>query len=501
MPLLDSQPWAVWSIVLPLAGAVLSFLSPRRAPMTALAVAAAIPVCAVGLAWQVWRLGPQRLLLGGWDAPLGIQLYVDGFSAVMVLLTALVASAISVYARPYLSDSVQRDSSGDDGSKYRHFWPVWLFLWAGMNALFLSGDIFNLYVTLELIGLAAVTLTALGGTARAVTAAMRYLLVGLLGSLFYLLGVALVYGAYATVDLTLIATRITPIPVAWVAMGLMTAGLVMKTALFPLHFWLPPAHASAPAPVSAALSALVIKASFYLLVRLWFWAFAPIVTPCAAQLLGLLGAAAVLWGSFQALRADRLKLLVAYSTVAQVGYLFLAFPLALTPSTRFAAWGAAAYLALSHAFAKAAMFLAAGTVLHVAGHDRIRDLDGTSQRVPVTMFAFGLAGVSIMGLPPSAGFVSKWVMINAALTSGRWWWAVVLVAGGLLAAAYVFRVITHTFTRLPNVPPASVPRSLEWAPLGLALLALVLGVAAPYTFDLLQVGAPASGDLLAGPQP
>jgi formate hydrogenlyase subunit 3/multisubunit Na+/H+ antiporter MnhD subunit len=147
---------------------------------------------------------------------------------------------------------------------------------------------------------------------------MRYLLVSLLGSLAYLLGVALLYHTFGSVDIALLAEQMEPSPAVWAAMGLMSAGLLLKTALFPLHFWLPPAHASAPAPVSALLSALVVKASFYILLRLWLEIF-PLTNSALGQLLGLLGAAAVLWGGLQALRQTQLKMLIAYSTVSQLG--------------------------------------------------------------------------------------------------------------------------------------------------------------------------------------
>jgi formate hydrogenlyase subunit 3/multisubunit Na+/H+ antiporter MnhD subunit len=193
---------------------------------------------------------------------LGIDLYADGLSLLMLMVTALVGLGISVYSSGYF----KRD-------KAVHFWPLWMFLWAALNALFLSGDIFNLYVTLELMGLAAVALVALAGGADALTSAMRYLLVSLLGSLAYLLGVALLYHGFGSVDIAILAQRVEPSPAARAAVGLMSVGLLLKTALFPLHFWLPPAHASAPAPVSALLSALVVKASFYILLRLWLEIF------------------------------------------------------------------------------------------------------------------------------------------------------------------------------------------------------------------------------------
>lgn len=474
-------PWGIVLIVLPLAAAMAAFVWPRVAQMLALFCGLAIALAVVGLALQLWHHGVLHHALGGWDTPLGIGLYADGLNLVLLSATALVGLAVSVYAAAYFTVEAGR-----------RFWPLWLFLLGALNALFLSADVFNLYVTLELLGLSTVSLTALTGGRAALGGAMRYLLATLSGSLAYLLGVALLYHAFGSVDIATLAERITPVPAAWTALGLMSAGLILKTALFPLHFWLPPAHASAPSPVSAVLSALVIKASFYILMRLWLTVFGPLAGDGVAALLGLLGAAAVLWGSVQALRQTRLKLLVAYSTVAQIGYLFLAFPLAA--ATTVTAWNAAAYLALSHALAKAAMFLAAGNLLHFGGHDRIADLDRVVQRLPLSAFAFALAGVSLMGLPPSGGFIGKWLLLEAALAQGRWDLVVVMLLGGLLAAAYVFKVLGNSFTQADVMhEPRAVPAPMEWAALVLACGAILLGFVATPLLSLLEIGAPFGG--------
>ena len=341
-------------------------------------------------------------------------------------------------------------------------------------------------------------LAALSGKRAALEAALRYLIVGLLGSMAYLAGVALIYTAYGTLDLSAVAGVIRAEPAAWAAMALMTAGLLLKTALFPLHFWLPPAHANAPAPVSAALSALVVKAAFYLVLRLWLDLFAPVTTTGAAGLLGLLGAAAVLWGSWQALRAERLKLMAAYSTVAQVGYLFLFFPLlAGVPEgpARDAAFGGAVLLALTHGLAKGALFLAAGVVQQLAGHDCIRDLDGTAQGLPVTTFAVALAGIALIGLPPSGAFIGKWELISGAIAAGQWFWVPVVLAGSLLAGAYVFRVIGHAFGHGP-APARRLTLAREEVPaLVLAIVATVgLGLFAAPLWTLLGAASGLGGE-------
>lgn len=477
---ITASPWLVWVVFSPLIGAIAAFVLPRYAAFVGGIATLATAGSVIGLLQQVIEAGAQRYQLGGWGVPLGVDLYVDGFSALMLLTGVVVGSGVTIYATAYFRR---------DGEVRRFFWPLWLLLWTAMNALFVAADIFNLYVTLELLSLAAVALVALSGNADALTGAMRYLLVSLLGSLSYLLGVAFLYGAHGTLDIALLGEHAAPSASLWAAAGLMTAGLAIKSALFPLHFWLPPAHAAAPAPVSALLSALVVKASFYLLVRLWIDIF-PIDESSIGLVLGVLGVGAIVWGSLQALRQTQLKLLVAYSTVAQLGYLFLAFPLAVTLAAQ-TAWNGVALFIVSHALAKAAIFLAAGNILRTVGHDRIAELGGTQSLAKISWLAFAIAGISIMGLPPTGGFAAKWLLLQASFDSGQWWWAVAMIAGGLLAAAYIFRIIALAFT--PGQAGATgprLPRRMEWTALGLAVGALMIGFATPDILGLLSIGAP-----------
>ena len=481
--------WIPWLLGVPLLVASLAFLlGPRLGGWLALPGLALILLAATGLALRVLLQGPQQHALGGWGAPLGIELLADGLAALMLLMTAAISLAVGLYSRAYFTADDRRST---------YFWPLTAFLVGAMNALYLSTDLFNLYVTLELLGLAAVGLVAISQGAAPLAAALRYLLAALLGSLLYLLAVALVYGAHGSLALAELAGRFAPGPLSWLVIALMTLGLAIKTALFPLHLWLPPAHGGAPAPVSALLSALVIKASFYLLLRLWFELFSPALNLPAAQFIGLLGAGAILWGSWLALQQRELKMLVAYSTVAQVGYLFLLFPLAAHAPGAEAAWNGGVYHALSHAFAKAAMFLVAGAMLYAAGHGEINRLGGIGQQLPLGIFSFALASVSLMGLPPSGGFVAKWLLLEAALASGQWWWILVMMLGGLLSAAYLFRVLRQAFLATPgDASFRRPPAMLVGSAFVLSLVALGLGLWANGTMALLRVGAP-----LAGPAP
>ncbi|MCC5792762.1 MAG: hypothetical protein JJT82_09190 [Legionellaceae bacterium] len=489
----------IWLIFLPLATAIAAFLLPRLARALGLLTALMLWLPLAGLACQLLRHGTQHYALGGWQAPLGIHLRADGLSFFMLLTVALVGFFVSLYSAAYFCK--RTDSARAKPQQGTYFWPSWLFLWASLNALFLSDDIFNIYVALELLSVAAIALTALARTATAQMAAMRYLLVSLLGSLFYLFAIALVYAAYASLDLGLLKQRLSTEPVVLLIVGFMSTGLIMKTALFPLHFWLPPAHAAAPAPVSALLSALVVKASLYLLLRLWFETFSSLPLAQGKSALGILGAGAILWGSYQAYRQAHLKTMIAYSTVAQLGYIFLMFPLA-AGSSAFTAWAGGLYFLLSHACAKAAVFFCAGNLMRVAGHDRISELSGTMKACPLSMFAFGLAAVSLIGLPPSGGFIAKWMLLNAALASGQWWWVLVILAGTLLSAAYLMRILKLPFSESPpKRPRALVSFALEGTALLLALGTIALGFVAPIFLDYLRIGAPFSGSLLTGGAP
>jgi formate hydrogenlyase subunit 3/multisubunit Na+/H+ antiporter MnhD subunit len=504
MAFLDTIPWPICIIFLPLSAAIFAFLIPRVTIPLALTTVVGILLSLMSVTNRVWQQGAMVYSIGGWDRPLAIELYVDGLSIFMLAMTALVGTITSLYAMGYFGyrkKEISRQTTQKAGQRV-FFWPLWLFMWAAMNALFLSADIFNLYVTLELLGISAVSLVALAKEPEALAAAMRYLLVSLVGSLSYLLGVGLLYGMYGTLNLYSLGQIMSAGPASQAAMALMLTGLVLKTALFPLHFWLPPAHSSAPAPVSALLSALVVKASYYLMLRLWFEVFPDIISHAVAQFMGGLGSAAIIWGSIQALTTQRFKLLVAYSTVGQLGYLFLVLPLTTVKATGFSAWGGGLYFALCHACAKATLFLTTGTVRRATGDDRITTLDGIGQQLPVSMFALAVAGVSLMGLPPSGGFIAKWMLLNAALAGGQWWWAVVILGGSLLAAVYMFRIFSRAFRYVPKTAShRTVPASMEWTALTLSIFTLALGLIAPWIINLLHVGAPVSGPVLTGGLP
>jgi formate hydrogenlyase subunit 3/multisubunit Na+/H+ antiporter MnhD subunit len=481
----------VAAVLVPFVGVLAGFaLGGRNAQRVAtLTILAGVGI-AIAIATSMARSGAGLVyLLGGWSPPLGIALRADGLALVMILAVAVVVLCIGVYARAdFATPSGVREARAP-----LVFWTLLLAIWGSLNLVFVSGDLFTLYVALELLTFAAVPLVSLDGKGETLRAALRYLLYALLGSVFYLLGAVLIYGVYGTLDIQLLSERIGPDPATLAAAALMTVGLLAKTALFPLHLWLPPAHAGAPAAASAVLSGLVIKGSWFLVVRVWFDVMPGVVTAPSAELLASLGAGAILVGNVVALRQERLKLLVAYSTVAQIGYLFLMFPLAFDGAAGVLARGGALtggmLQAISHATAKAAMFMAAGLIYLSLGHDRIAGLAGAARALPVSVLTFALAGIALMGLPPSGAYVAKKLFFDAAGASGQWWWETALDVGGLLTASYVVLVLAHALGPAagPIESQKPVSRIAELAALALALCSLALGFVADgaFSFDAL----------------
>ncbi|NVO14069.1 MAG: NADH-quinone oxidoreductase subunit J [Rhodoplanes sp.] len=480
----------VLSIVVPVAAALVAFVAGGR--RTAWIALAALPVglaVAVAIAAKVPQTGGALVyLLGGWAPPLGVALRADGLSAVMLVVTACVVAAIGVYAR---ADFRVAAGAAEERAPFT-FWILLLGVWGGLNTVFLAGDLFTLYVALEILTFAAVPLVCLDGRAETLQAALRYLLFALLGSVLYLAGTTLLYGAYGTLDVVLLSRLVTAEPAVLVAGSLMTVGLLAKTALVPLHLWLPPAHAGAPPAGSALLSALVVKGSFFIVVRLWFDVMPGLQSVAATQMLSALGATAILLGSVVALRQERLKLLIAYSTLAQIGYLFLMFALAYDA-------GAASMLkgdalaggmlqAMSHAAAKAAMFMAAGSIYTALGHDRIAALAGAGRRVPGAVAAFALGGLALVGLPPSGAYLAKELLLRSAADTGQWWWAVVIQAGGAFTCAYLLLVLARVLGPVNRTATADettdetatkrgrVGWSQQAAALALAACSLALGL-------------------------
>jgi proton-translocating NADH-quinone oxidoreductase chain N len=435
------------------------------------------PLFLVPLTGAVMTHGAFTLPLGEWPIPLGIGWRVDALALILLWLNAAIALAGAVRALSHFTP---------DRPGARTYWPLWLLLVTGTNAALVSADLFNLYVGLELITLVSVALIATADTVPALRGAMRYLLLGLLGSLFYLLGVGLVYGQTGSLAMAAPAGG----ALDSTALVLMLTGLMVKAAVFPLHVWLPGAYGQAPGPVGALLAAVAGKVALVALWRIWFL-YMPEDAGALSTMMGVLAAAAIVYGSLAAMVQTRLKRVVAYSSVAQIGFLLMLLPLGGR-----AAFEGASFHLLAHGLAKGAMFLAAANILTALGTDAVGRLSGLDRRMPLEAFTLALAGVTLVGLPPTGGFIGKWKLLQAAWAHEGWFWLAVILASGLLSAAYVFRVLAMTCFHPRHAGHRAVPRrppaSASLAALLLAIAGVAIGL---YPAPVLELLARAPGGL------
>jgi len=424
-------------VLLPALGALLTVRTGGRSrAVLGTSSAFATLLASVALTVQVWERGGRVFHLDA-VGDLEVVLVMDGLAAAMLLMVTVTGSFVAAFA---LLEDLR-----DVTKRARGHWPLSLALWAALQVLFLGGDLLTLYLMFEAVGVAAVALVAAGADRRTTLAAARYLYAELVATITLLFGIALTWQQAGTLVLAELPEGFGTEPLGAAALALMTAGLLVKVPLVPVHLWLPAAHALAASAVSPVLSALVVKTAFVVLLRAWHLGTPHAVPAEAAQLLGALGVVAILWGSMVALRATEVKVLIAYSTIAQLGVLFLAPPLLVAGQVD--AWTGGLLHAIAHAPAKAAALLAAAVLVEDAGHGGIEGIRGAAARRPVAVFALGVAAVSLVGLPPTVGFVAKWHLLFAGVAAGQWWWVAALVVGSMLTAGYLMRLVKPTFDR------------------------------------------------------
>ncbi len=428
--------------------------------------------------------GVIRFDLSALGMPAGTTIRIDGLAVLLVSATTLIVSACAVYSIGYFH--LHRMQQTRMLTREKRFWPLLASLWGALSLLWMSHDFLTTYVALEALGLSAASMMILPDRPAATQAGLRYLFYMLLGSLCFLLGTGICYGLYAQIDFEGLARSARPGIAHSMALAFMSAGLMLKAAIFPLHSWLPDAHSHAWTPVSAVHAALVVKGSFFVFAKLWM-TLSP-NTEAAAHFIGWAGGAAIVWGGLMALRKQHIKQIVAYSTISQLGYLLLLVPLSANAGERAAqlAWQGVWILFFSHAFAKAALFLAVDNLVSAMGRTDLEGLSGVDCYLPLSILSFGIASVSIIGLPVSGGFMAKWLLLHSALLSGQWQWVIVLTIGTLLGAAYIFRVFKYTLASgLRADCHYYLPVSKEIVALTLALAAVLLGLFPGWTLALL----------------
>ncbi|MCB2081537.1 MAG: monovalent cation/H+ antiporter subunit D family protein [Rickettsiales bacterium] len=382
--------------------------------------------------------------LGGWVAPYGIEYRFDPLNALILTLV----SGIGTVMAPYALRSVMEE--GQPG-KHCQFYSMMLLCFAGLLGIVATNDVFNMYVFLEISSLAMYALIAMGQRRRALTSAFEYLILGTIGATFFLIGIGLLYAATGTLNLSDLSTRIASVAdlrPLHTAFAFIIIGLSLKAALFPLHIWMTNAYAYAPSVISAFLSATATKVSLYLIIRVIFglfgYHFSFLEIPLGMFFM-CCGVAAIIIASFAAIYRMDVKRLLAFSSVAQVGYIILGIGLA----TETALTGSIVHL-VNHALAKGALFLAVGCVIFRTGGCTLPYFHGLGRKMPWTMAAFALSSLSLIGVPLTAGFISKWLLIQAMIESGAWFLVLVMIAGSALAIIYIGRVLEAAYFRPIN---------------------------------------------------
>ena len=437
--------FVVLEVVLPLLAAPACVLvrNPRVTRLFSLGIVAACFAIAVALLIQVRGGGVISYHLGGWPPPLGIEYRVSTVNAyLLVLVTAMALVVMSFDSRggpPRVPES------------RRHlYYAVFLLCICGLLGITITGDAFNIFVFLEISSLSSYILVSLGGHRRAVMSAFYYLVMGTIGGVFFMLGVGLLYQATGTLNLREIAERLEPSlddRGTVLALALLVVGISIKLAVFPLHHWLPNAYSFAPPKVSAFLAATATKVSFYLLAMILFVIFGEPFVFGELQLhvvLLPLSILAMFLASGAAIFQTDLRRLLAYSSVAQVGYMTLG--LSTANATGLA--GGLVHL-FNHAVMKGGLFLVVACLLHRVGSVHLDALAGVGRRMPVTCAALVIGGLSLIGVPGTVGFVSKWYLVSGVLERGWTAAAVLILLSSLLAVVYVGRVVEALYFRQP----------------------------------------------------
>jgi len=426
----------ILQVVLPLIASPLCVLLKRGdvAWIVALLVSILSLFISTMLLVQVSGTGTITYLLGDWAAPWGIEYKVDFLSAFVLLIVSAIGSIVMVFAPASVNAEISKD-------RIYLFYAMYLLTFTGLLGMTITGDVFNLFVFLEISSLSSYVLISLGAERRALTAAYRYLILGTLGATFYVIGIGMLYQMTGTLNMDDLADRLPQVAATrtvLVAIGFLTVGIGLKLGLFPLHLWLPNAYAYAPSVVTAFLAATATKVAVYVFLRIYFTVIGvDILTRLSVDsVLLALGVIAVLAMSTVAIFEANIKRMLAYSSVAQIGYM-------ITGIAMMSVTGLMASILhlFNHALMKGALFMVLACIFLRIRSVKIDDMAGLGRAMPFTMAAFVIAGFSLIGIPSTVGFVSKWYLITAAFEKGWWALAVLILTGSLLAIIYIWKVI------------------------------------------------------------
>ena len=471
----------VLQVVVPLLAAPLCALvkSGRLAWILAVSSSWCAFLIACKIFHEVQQSGVISYNLGGWSAPVGIEYRIDALGAFVLIIVTLVGAVVTPYALMSVEEEI-------DESKRALFYAAFLLCLSGLLGIIVTGDVFNVFVFLEISSLSAYALIALGKDRRALTAAYQYLIMGSVGATFIVIGIGLLYVMTGSLNMADLAVLLPDLPsnrTVPVAFAFLTVGVCLKLALFPLHMWLPNAYAYAPSAVTSFIASTATKVAIYILLRFFFTVFGANYSFLEMQIgtyLLPLSLVAIFSMSLVAVFQTNIKRMLAYSSLAQIGYIILGISF-------FSNAGLTAGILhlFNHAVIKGSLFMALGCVMYRLKSVEIDDMRGLGKRMPLTMGAFVIGGFSLIGVPFTAGFISKWYLIQAALEQGLWPVAVLILTASLMAVVYIWKVVEAVYfsdgSGLQNSEYSEAPMGLLVPTWILAFLCLYFGIDATLT--------------------
>lgn len=455
-------------------------------------------VSVLGIAWIMALLELLKVL---WDAPysytfgsyptgIGIEFLVDEFSALMTLIVLTLSLLIIIYSLKDLEHEIE------SSRMYSYYTLVFLLIFSMIGMIF-TNDMFNLYVFMEILSITSVAIIAIKKKKDTLMASMKYLMMGAIGSVTVLMGIALIYMVTGQLNMSAINEEISAV---WrlyprnilLAMGFMITGFSIKAAIFPLHNWLPDAHSTAPTPSSALLSGLVVKAYIFSIAKIMYRVVGKNISVDIgiADYLIIFAVLSMMMGSVFALTQRDIKRRLAYSSVSQIGYIFLGLALASEMG-----FSAALFHVVSHAFMKSALFLSAGSIIYLTGKRDVKNLDGIGYEMPITMTVFSIGVLGMIGIPGTSGFMSKWYLGLAVLDAGHPELLIVLLLSSFLNALYYLPIIVSAFLRESPGRPLEmhrdgIPGTMKVSMVLVAVGSLVIGLFPHLVMDIIQQAVP-----------
>ncbi len=429
---------------------------------------------------HVLTVGPIRYWQGGWRPPWGIEYVVDAMNAYLLIIVVSLIILGLIYSKKNVEYEIE-------ARKHVTFYVLVQLMAAGLYGITITGDLFNMFIWLEIASLTAYALIAVAG-ARALRPAYNYVIMGSIGACFYIFGVCWLYSVTGTLnfaDMRLLLPLVYDNKAVQMAFAMMVVGVMIKAYIFPLHLWQPDVYTYAPSTISSMMASVHVKVMFYILLRMFYSVF---TLGFIEHFIGLdmlicwVAAIAILVGSIWAIKQRNLKRMLAYSSISQMGYILLG--VGLSPLSPWGLVGAVAHI-LNHAMGKGCLFMSAGAIAQQEGLRDIRNFEGLGKKMPYASAAFTIAALSMIGIPPTAGFASKLFLILASLDAAQYPFVAVLLLSGLLNLVYFWRVIDQMYFAKHEEPKdaaevkvkgKALPLSMVAPMLILASLCIIMGI-------------------------